>query len=104
MLPGLRRDRDLDFVVANGENAAGGAGITVRTFEELLDAGVDVVTTGNHVYRHREVQSLLLSEEDRLLRLGGDQRLEERLRAAARQFGVPGGIEAAEAFSVIDLP
>lgn len=68
IVPGLRRELGLDFVVANGENAAGGVGITPRTFEDLVESGVDVVTTGNHVYRHRSVLPLLGSAEDRILR------------------------------------
>ncbi|MHC4472128.1 MAG: TIGR00282 family metallophosphoesterase [Planctomycetota bacterium] len=67
-LPDLREERSIDFVVANGENAAGGAGITPKTFKEILSAGVDVVTSGNHVYRQRDVLPLLDSDEDRLLR------------------------------------
>jgi metallophosphoesterase (TIGR00282 family) len=67
-LPEIRREKGVEFVVVNGENAAGGAGITPKTFRQILDAGADVVTTGNHVYRHRDVLPLLDSEEDRLLR------------------------------------
>jgi metallophosphoesterase (TIGR00282 family) len=55
LLPGLRAELELDFVVANGENAAGGIGITPKEAEELFRAGVDVITLGNHTYRHREV-------------------------------------------------
>ena len=55
LLPGLRGELGLDFVVANGENAAGGIGITPKEAEELFGAGVDVITLGNHTYRHREV-------------------------------------------------
>ncbi len=55
LLPGLREELALDFVVANGENAAGGIGITPKEAEELFRAGVDVITLGNHTYRHREV-------------------------------------------------
>ena len=51
----LRRDETIDFVVANGENAAGGKGIDVGSAEELQDAGVDVITTGNHVWAHRDI-------------------------------------------------
>lgn len=54
-LPGLRHEYRLDIVVANGENAAGGLGITVATTEELLDCGVDVITTGNHVWAKKEI-------------------------------------------------
>lgn len=53
-LPGLIADYALDFVVVNGENAAGGFGITEEIFIGLLDAGADVVTTGNHVWDQRE--------------------------------------------------
>jgi metallophosphoesterase (TIGR00282 family) len=67
-LPSMREERAIDFVVANGENAAGGAGITTKTFKELLSHGVDVVTTGNHVYRQRDVLNIFESDEDRLIR------------------------------------
>ena len=53
-LPGLREELDLDFVVANGENAADGVGITPKLADRLLASGVDVVTLGNHVWRRRE--------------------------------------------------
>ena len=55
LLPALREELGVDFAVANGENAAGGLGITPREAEELFAAGVDVITLGNHTYRHREV-------------------------------------------------
>ena len=66
-LPGLRRDLELDFVVANGENAAGGFGITGPIAEQMLDGGVDAITTGNHVWDQREVATVLV-REPRLLR------------------------------------
>ncbi len=66
-LPGLRREYRPAFVIANAENAAGGMGITRDTAAELLEAGVDVLTTGNHIWKHREAASLA-SEEPRLLR------------------------------------
>src|SRR5438876_9042555 len=53
-LPGLIRDWKLDFVALNGENAAGGFGITEAIYEELIDAGADVVTLGNHAWDQRE--------------------------------------------------
>ncbi|PCJ88741.1 MAG: metallophosphoesterase [Hyphomicrobiales bacterium] len=53
-LPGLISDYALDFVIVNGENAAGGFGITEDIFLDLLSAGADVVTTGNHVWDQRE--------------------------------------------------
>ncbi|MGZ4430362.1 MAG: TIGR00282 family metallophosphoesterase [Gaiellales bacterium] len=61
-LPGLRAERGLDFVIANGENAADGAGITSRLARRLLAAGVDAITLGNHAYRQREVYPYLESE------------------------------------------
>jgi hypothetical protein len=54
-LPGLRRDLALDLVVANAENAAHGAGLTERLCGEFYDCGVDVLTTGNHVWDQREL-------------------------------------------------
>jgi metallophosphoesterase (TIGR00282 family) len=54
-LPGLRDELGIDFVIANGENAAGGLGITPKEADELFATGVDVITLGNHTYRHREV-------------------------------------------------
>ena len=54
-VPRLRRDLALDAVVANCENVAGGRGITPQTAEALLQAGVDVLTGGNHSWRHRDI-------------------------------------------------
>ncbi len=61
-LPGLCHEFNVSFVVANGENAAGGLGITLSTTQELLDAGVTVVTTGNHVWAKKEIIPYLDSE------------------------------------------
>ena len=55
VLPSLRASRDLDFVVANAENVAGGRGMTLATLEPLFQAGVDVVTSGNHVWDQRDM-------------------------------------------------
>ncbi len=66
-LPRLRERHGAELVVANGENAAGGVGITARTAEALFAAGVDVITTGNHVYRHREVYEYL-DRTERIIR------------------------------------
>ena len=55
MLADLRSELGADFVVVNGENAAGGIGITPKHADELFKAGADVITLGNHTYRHREV-------------------------------------------------
>jgi 2',3'-cyclic-nucleotide 2'-phosphodiesterase len=67
LLPGLREQHRPDFVVANGENAAGGVGITRKTARELLELGVDLITLGNHAYRHREVYEYL-DREPRIVR------------------------------------
>jgi len=66
-VPRLRERFAADLVIANGENSAGGVGITERTANDLFRAGVDVITTGNHVYRHREVYGFL-DECDRIVR------------------------------------
>jgi 2',3'-cyclic-nucleotide 2'-phosphodiesterase len=67
LLPGLRKEYAPDFVVVNGENAAGGVGITRRTADELFEIGADVITLGNHTYRHREVWGYL-DERDEIVR------------------------------------
>jgi 2',3'-cyclic-nucleotide 2'-phosphodiesterase len=68
LLPGLREEHQPDFVVVNGENAAGGLGITPKVVRELLDdMAVDAITLGNHAYHHREVYELL-DTEDRIVR------------------------------------
>jgi metallophosphoesterase (TIGR00282 family) len=54
MLGDLRAELGADFVVLNGENASGGIGITPKHADELFAAGADVITLGNHTYRHRE--------------------------------------------------
>jgi hypothetical protein len=66
-MPELRAERMPDLVVVNGENSAGGVGITKDTAEEILGAGANVITLGNHTYRHREVYPYLDSEQ-RVLR------------------------------------
>jgi metallophosphoesterase (TIGR00282 family) len=55
LLPGLKERRGVDFVIANGENVAGGIGLTPATAEELLTAGVDVITSGNHIWAQKEI-------------------------------------------------
>lgn len=62
-MPRLREEHKPDLVIANGENVAGGVGITEETGRELFDAGVDVITLGNHAYRHREAYSWISSEQ-----------------------------------------
>ncbi|MFQ5987737.1 MAG: YmdB family metallophosphoesterase, partial [Dehalococcoidia bacterium] len=55
LLPGLRQEYNVDLVIANSENAAGGLGLTTETAEELLDFGVDVLTSGNHIWDQKEI-------------------------------------------------
>jgi metallophosphoesterase (TIGR00282 family) len=66
-IPALRRRHGIDFVVVNGENAAAGFGITETICREFFTAGVDVVTTGNHLFDKREIVSTLAADP-RLLR------------------------------------
>ena len=67
-LPKIIKKKNLDFVVLNGENAADpGVGITKKIVEELLEAGADVITTGNHVWDQQETVEFITSEK-RLLR------------------------------------
>lgn len=66
-LPGLRRSRDVDVIVANGENAAGGRGLTEGVAQEMFASGVDVITAGNHVWNNREAYELL-DADPRILR------------------------------------
>jgi metallophosphoesterase (TIGR00282 family) len=67
LLPDLRTEREIDFVTANGENLAGGLGLTPATADALLAAGVDVITSGNHIWDKREVYPYL-EQTDRVLR------------------------------------
>ena len=66
-LPGLIADHVLDFVIVNGENAAGGFGITEKIFEQTLGAGADVVTTGNHAFDQKEAL-VFADRQERFLR------------------------------------
>jgi metallophosphoesterase (TIGR00282 family) len=66
-MPGLKERYEPDLVIVNGENSAGGLGITEKTAAGLFDAGAEVITTGNHVYRHREVYDYL-DRTDRVIR------------------------------------
>ncbi|MBQ4132750.1 MAG: TIGR00282 family metallophosphoesterase [Desulfovibrionaceae bacterium] len=66
-LTALRKEKEIDAVVLNGENSAGGSGITVKVMNELFDLGVDVITSGNHIWKNREIYAWL-EREPRLLR------------------------------------
>jgi len=59
MIPRLRRDLDVDMVVANGENASGGFGLAVQDARDLFSAGIDVITSGNHIWDQKEILSAL---------------------------------------------
>jgi metallophosphoesterase (TIGR00282 family) len=63
LLPSLRDELALDVVVANGENVAGGRGLTNRTAREMFDAGVDIISSGNHIWDQKEIIELLDSDE-----------------------------------------
>ncbi len=61
-IPGLRIEEQLDFVAVNAENVAGGSGLTPDIYHELIGAGVDCITMGDHIYRRREIYSVLATE------------------------------------------
>ncbi|MDD5465636.1 MAG: TIGR00282 family metallophosphoesterase [Candidatus Omnitrophica bacterium] len=63
----LRRDLQIDFVIANAENASGGSGITSKVAEELFSCGVDVLTSGDHIWKKSEIFELI-NREERILR------------------------------------
>ncbi len=67
VLPDLREQRGIDFVTANGENVAGGMGLTPSTAQAILAGGVDVITSGNHIWDKREIYPEL-DREPRILR------------------------------------
>jgi metallophosphoesterase (TIGR00282 family) len=67
MLPSLRKRYKLDFVIVNAENSAGGFGITENILEELLDAGADAVTLGNHAFDQKDAL-VFIGRQERLLR------------------------------------
>ncbi len=67
LLPGLQKEHKLDFVVANAENAAGGSGITPGVAQELFEAGVNVLTSGDHIWKKREIFEII-DKEERILR------------------------------------
>lgn len=62
LLPELRKEFGLGFVIANAENAAGGSGITQKIAYELFDAGVDVLTSGDHIWKKREIVEVIKSD------------------------------------------
>jgi hypothetical protein len=67
VLPRLREQHAPDWIVVNGENSAGGLGVTAKTAKAFFDMGADAITLGNHAYRHREVYPYL-DDERRIVR------------------------------------
>lgn len=67
LLPVLKEEYSLNFVIANAENAAGGSGITLRIAQELFSSGVSVLTSGDHIWKKREIMGVI-TKEDRILR------------------------------------
>src|SRR3990170_1657634 len=91
LLPGLRQELGVNLVIVNGENTAAGRGLTLPTARELFDAGVDVITSGNHIWDQKEIVPLL----------GGEAHI---LRPANYPDGVPGrGMDRIGELVVINL-
>lgn len=67
LVPGLIRERELDFVIGNAENSSGGSGITPKSADELFGASLDVLTSGDHIWKRREIYELIRGEP-RILR------------------------------------
>jgi len=67
LMPQLQKEYNLDFVVANAENAAGGSGITESVAKDLFEAGVNVLTSGDHIWKKREIFEFI-DKEERILR------------------------------------
>jgi metallophosphoesterase (TIGR00282 family) len=91
LVPALRRELDIDVVIANGENAAAGRGLTSTTAKEIFAGRVDVITSGNHIWDDKEI----------IPHLDGDDAI---LRPANYPPGVPGrGVLCAHGVTVINL-
>jgi metallophosphoesterase (TIGR00282 family) len=67
LLPGLKKEYSLQFIIANAENAAGGSGITQKVAQELFQSGVDAMTSGDHIWKKREIFEFI-NQEERILR------------------------------------
>ena len=67
LLPGLKEEYSLDFVIANAENATGGSGIVPKVAEELFNSGIDVLTSGDHIWKKKDIFELI-DKENRILR------------------------------------
>jgi len=58
-LTAIKDDLDIEFVIANGENSAGGSSITIKTAKEIFESGVDIITTGDHIFKKKESREVL---------------------------------------------
>jgi len=96
LVPMLRERHHIDAVVANGENSAGGSGITPKTADEIFSAGVDAITTGDHLWDQKEVTQLL-EHEPRFLRPLNYPR--ETIGQGSQVFQLPG----CPPFAVVNL-
>jgi metallophosphoesterase (TIGR00282 family) len=101
-LPGLVKDHAIDLVIANGENAAAGFGITPPLAEDLFELGIDVITTGNHVWDKREIVDYFESAD------GPHSPARRLLRPANYTPGMPGagmyqGRKGAVSYAVLNL-
>ena len=67
LVPKLRQEREIDFVIANGENSAHGAGLTASTVDALLSSGVEIITSGDHTWDQKEIYEVI-EHEPRLVR------------------------------------
>lgn len=63
LLPKIKREENIDFVITNGENSAGGMGITERNFKDILEAGTNVVTMGNHTWGKKDIFKFIDNEQ-----------------------------------------
>ena len=66
VLPKLKQEEQIDFVITNGENAAGGMGITEKNYKDILSAGTDIVTMGNHTWAKRDIFNFI--NDDKIIR------------------------------------
>ena len=67
-IPRITEEYKPDLIIANGENASGGIGITSETAEEIFSFGVDVITSGNHIWKHKDIFAYLESNSDKIIR------------------------------------
>ena len=63
VIPNFKKEKNIDFIIANAENSADGMGITIKIFEDLKKSNIDVMTMGNHTWGKREIFSIIDEEE-----------------------------------------